>query len=244
MRRGQKVFYVTERAVFRRTAAHDCLELIEIAPGIDLERDVLAQMEFMPAISPNLKEMDRRIFRFQKMGIELFGSLKDRVKYRSTDHSIFIDLFGISLAREEEIEWFANALDQVLTPMTKKKGKADVIVTYDNFDLRSGLEEAYSAALERVEEKHYKSVKRYSGKAFRRAKLKQMANIESWDAHAAFALMDEDGSGDLSPEEFRRGVRKHFGIKLKQAELDELCQGRITMQNFSDVVYNCLRTCT
>ena len=244
VRRGQKVFYVTERAVFRRTAAHDCLELIEIAPGIDLERDVLAQMEFMPAISPNLKEMDRRIFRFQKMGIELFGSLKDRVKYRSTDHSIFIDLFGISLAREEEIEWFANALDQVLTPMTKKKGKADVIVTYDNFDLRSGLEEAYSAALERVEEKHYKSVKRYSGKAFRRAKLKQMANIESWDAHAAFALMDEDGSGDLSPEEFRRGVRKHFGIKLKQAELDELCQGRITMQNFSDVVYNCLRTCT
>ena len=71
-----------------------------------------------------------------------------------------------------------------------------------------------------------------------------MANIESWDARAAFVLMDEDGSGDLSPEEFRRGVRKQFGIKLKQAELDELCHGKITMQNFSDVVYNCLRTCT
>ena len=244
VRRGQKVFYVTERAVFRRTAAYDCLELIEIAPGVDLERDILAQMEFAPAISRDLKEMDRRIFRFQKMGIELFGSLKDRIKYRSTDNSIFIDLSGISLAREEEIEWFANALDQVLTPMTKKNGPADVIVTYDGFDLRSGLEEAYSATLERVEEKHYKSVKRYSGKAFRRAKLKQMANIESWDARAAFVLMDEDGSGDLSPEEFRRGVRKQFGIKLKQAELDELCHGKITMHNFSDVVYNCLRTCT
>ena len=44
VRRGQKVYYVTERAVFRRTASHPKIELIEIAPGVDLQKDVLDQM--------------------------------------------------------------------------------------------------------------------------------------------------------------------------------------------------------
>src|SRR6185437_462609 len=57
---GQRAFYITERAVFRRTEAGR-LELIETAPGIDIERDVLAQMAFRPPVSPALKEMDRRL---------------------------------------------------------------------------------------------------------------------------------------------------------------------------------------
>ena len=58
--RGQRVLYVTERAVFR--LAKDGLELIEIAPGIDLKRDVLDRMAFMPIVSPNLRPMDPRLF--------------------------------------------------------------------------------------------------------------------------------------------------------------------------------------
>lgn len=55
----QQVLYVTERAVFRLT--NDGLELIEIAPGIDLQRDVLDQMEFQPVIR-DVMEMPAQIF--------------------------------------------------------------------------------------------------------------------------------------------------------------------------------------
>ena len=65
--RGQKTLYVTERAVFRRHA--DGIELIELAPGIDLERDVLAHMDFRPSISDRLVRMEPRLFREQKMGL-------------------------------------------------------------------------------------------------------------------------------------------------------------------------------
>jgi propionate CoA-transferase len=66
---GQSVLYITERAVFRLTK--DGLVLEELAPGIDLEKDVLNHMEFKPIISRNLKGMDERIFKEELMGIKI-----------------------------------------------------------------------------------------------------------------------------------------------------------------------------
>ncbi|WP_421699067.1 acyl CoA:acetate/3-ketoacid CoA transferase [Ancylobacter sp.] len=81
--RGQTTLFVTERAVFR--TGEDGIELIEIAPGIDLERDVLGQMAFRPRIAPTLKRMDARLFRSEPMGIaaEMPGEWRVHDRLRS-----------------------------------------------------------------------------------------------------------------------------------------------------------------
>jgi propionate CoA-transferase len=67
MKIGQRVFYVTERCVFQLTDRG--MELIEIAPGVDLERDILAHMDFMPLINGHTVLMDARIFQAAPMGL-------------------------------------------------------------------------------------------------------------------------------------------------------------------------------
>jgi propionate CoA-transferase len=118
-RRGQQVYYITERAVFRRTAAHPVIELVEIAPGVDLQRDVLAQMDFEPVTSPELKLMDKRIFMDRKMNVvsELFGSFEERVTYHENSHMVYLDLFGIILSTEEDVNWFFSSLRRMFDPI-------------------------------------------------------------------------------------------------------------------------------
>ena len=66
-KQGQKVLYVTERAVFELTP--EGMTLTEIAPGIDAETDVLAHMDFKPGVRSPLKKMDSRIFHDRPMGL-------------------------------------------------------------------------------------------------------------------------------------------------------------------------------
>ncbi|HYS14100.1 MAG TPA: acyl CoA:acetate/3-ketoacid CoA transferase, partial [Burkholderiaceae bacterium] len=67
--RGQQVTYVTERCVIG--LEHDALVVREIAPGIDLERDVLAQAEIPLRASSNLRVMDAALFRAEPFGLQL-----------------------------------------------------------------------------------------------------------------------------------------------------------------------------
>ncbi|MEK6350184.1 MAG: CoA-transferase [Burkholderia sp.] len=79
-RKGNSALFVTERAVFRVGA--EGLELIEVAPGVDIERDVFAQMAFRTPIAADLREMDARLFAHGLMGIAGETSARER-RYRS-----------------------------------------------------------------------------------------------------------------------------------------------------------------
>lgn len=70
--RQQRVTFITERAVFRLTAQG--MKLIEIAPGVDLQRDILDQMEFTPIIDDDLIPMDPRLFEDRPMRLDHPGS--------------------------------------------------------------------------------------------------------------------------------------------------------------------------
>ncbi len=67
LKSGQRILYVTERCVFVLT--ENGMELIEVAPGVRLEEDVLALMGFKPIVSENLRFMDEKIFRSGPMGL-------------------------------------------------------------------------------------------------------------------------------------------------------------------------------
>ena len=66
---GQEILYVTELCVLRLEAAG--LVVTEIAPGVELERDVLAQAEFPLLVSPHLKTMDAALFHPDPIGLSL-----------------------------------------------------------------------------------------------------------------------------------------------------------------------------
>lgn len=67
LKQGQEVVFITERAVFRLTPQG--IVLTEVAPGVDIQKDIISQMGFEPVISDELKLMDERIFREEKMNI-------------------------------------------------------------------------------------------------------------------------------------------------------------------------------
>ena len=80
---GQDVHYVTERAVFLLTAEGP--ELTEIAPGLDVDRDVLRHMDFTPRVSDRLAVMDERIFRDEPMKLAL-PAAPGSLHVRGTSH--------------------------------------------------------------------------------------------------------------------------------------------------------------
>ncbi len=69
LRRGVPVLYVTERCVF--SLRPEGVTLTEVAPGVDVARDILARMQFRPRIAPALNEMPAGLFRAERIGLAL-----------------------------------------------------------------------------------------------------------------------------------------------------------------------------
>jgi propionate CoA-transferase len=167
-RQKRKVLYVTERCVFKLGA--EGLELAEIAPGVDPERDVLAHMDFRPIIH-NLAEMDGRIFRRAVMGLRGDGRdrpLSDRVQYNRRRHVLFNDFSGLEVKTPEQI----RALEALVLERIGESGRrVEVVVNYDGFVIAEELADEYAEMVARLADAHYAKITRYGAGAFLRAKL-------------------------------------------------------------------------
>ena len=166
---GQPVLYVTERCVMR--LGQQGLELIEIAPGIDLERDILAQMDFKPLIPDTPRLMDERIFRPDAMNLQtdlLTLRLQDRLSYDAAENLFFVNFEGLAVKSRDDIEKIRLAVEQILAPVSQK---VDTIVNYDNFYILPELVDSYTAMVKALVERFYAGVTRYTTSTFLRMKL-------------------------------------------------------------------------
>ncbi|HZW12780.1 MAG TPA: acyl CoA:acetate/3-ketoacid CoA transferase [Noviherbaspirillum sp.] len=167
MQRAQTVLYITERCVFRLVL--EGLEVIEIAPGIDLERDVLAQMRFRPVVSPQLKTMDARIFQRTPMGLRndiLYLPLEQRLTYDAKRNVFFVNFEGFEVRNVADIEAIRDQVELLLKPIDKK---VPAVVNYDNFSITPELLDGYVDMVHDLAERYYSRVTRYTSSAFMRS---------------------------------------------------------------------------
>ncbi len=117
---GQLVLYITERCVLR--LGDERLELIEIAPGLDLERDVLARMGFRPEIAPALREMDAAIFTHAPLGLRERSrlTLDERVHYHADANLAFINFDGLIVDTPDEAAKLADFLNRRLKELGRR----------------------------------------------------------------------------------------------------------------------------
>ena len=169
VRRGQRVLYVTERCVFRLSA--EGLELIEIAPGVDLQREILDRMEFAPVIKAPPVLMDAAIFRTEPMGLRermLRLPLPERFAYDAQQNTLFINFEGHTVKSQADVEAIRAQVTQLVEPLGRR---VQAIVNYDNFSIFPDLLDAYTAMVQDLEERHYSIVSRYTASNFLRMKL-------------------------------------------------------------------------
>jgi propionate CoA-transferase len=165
---GQSVLYVTERCVFRRSA--DGVELIEVAPGIDIDRDILAHMDFRPIVRDPVP-MDATLFRPEPMALAhiLLGmSLSERITYDPARNTMFINWEGFEVRTTDEVELVRREVETRCRAIGRKLA---MVINYDQFYLDPAVSDAFFSMITYLQQRYYTTASRYTTSAFMRLKL-------------------------------------------------------------------------
>jgi len=165
---GKPVLYITERCVFR--LGPQGMELIEIAPGVDLERDILAKMDFTPIIHAPVP-MDARIFLPEPMGLRadvMRVPMESRFNYNGAINVLFINFERLEVKRLDDVEAIRAHVIRICEPLGHK---VYAVINYEGFELDRDVEDAYTAMVEEVVNRYYLRVTRFATSAFMRARL-------------------------------------------------------------------------
>jgi propionate CoA-transferase len=168
-RRGQPVLFITERCVFR--LGDDGLELAEIAPGVDIERDIFARMDFRPRVSHDPAIMDAAIFADEPMGLRermLAIPLPQRLSYDEEHNVLYLNFERLAVRSADDV---AAVYAEIKRRLDAIGHKVYGIVNYDNFELAPEVADTWAAMVRGLMEQHYFGVSRYTTSAFLRAKL-------------------------------------------------------------------------
>jgi propionate CoA-transferase len=177
---GQPVLYVTERCVFRRGAGG--LELIEVAPGIDIERDILAHMDFTPVVS-SPAVMQARIFLDEPMQLDetLLGlGLAERASYDVQRNILFLNLEGMRIRTRDDVDRVRRVVEEKVQLIGRKVA---LVVNYDDFVIDAAVADTYAAMVRYMEMHYYTTSSRYTTSAFLRMKLGEALSRRRVAAH-------------------------------------------------------------
>ncbi|MFO1415396.1 MAG: acyl CoA:acetate/3-ketoacid CoA transferase [Burkholderiales bacterium] len=168
-KRRQPVLYITERCVFR--LCEEGLELVEVAPGVDIERDILAHMGFKPVMRSAPRLMDAAIFSDEPMRLRermLTVPIDKRLTYAADQNIFFINFERLTIRTPQDIEAVHTAIEARLRNLGRK---TYAIVNYDNFTIPPELIDAWTEMVKSLVEKYYYGVTRYTTSNFLRMKM-------------------------------------------------------------------------
>jgi propionate CoA-transferase len=195
-RRGQEVRYVTERCVMR--LAPEGLEVVEVAPGLDLEHDVLAQLPFRPKVADDVRTMPASVFGIGRMGLRdgPVLTLRERLNYRPDQDVLYMNFEGLRLETEQDADDLATELVAELKRLGRRMA---AVVNYDNFRLAPAAEDRYWRMVRQNTSAYLSSTTRYSTSAFFRHQLGERLSAARLDGHV-YRSFDEamhhlDGNG-------------------------------------------------